>query len=99
MKYFFSLFSSYVIGTVNQSDVTSLNLHKNFKWVLCVNHTEPVKNYLYRYLLRRLVDHEIKYLDLDSNFLNSAKLLNSPPSKIKTSILLGNLSMILGIFL
>jgi neuron navigator 2 len=61
MKYFFSLFSSYVIGTVNQSDVTSLNLHKNFKWVLCVNHTEPVKNYLYRYLVRRLVDHEIKY--------------------------------------
>lgn len=52
---------SYVIGTVNQSDVTSLNLHQNFKWVLCVNHTEPIKNYLYRYLIRRLVDHEIKY--------------------------------------
>ena len=60
---------SYVIGTINQSDVTSLNLPQNFKWVLCVNHTEPVKNYLNRVLTRRLIDHEIKFqmrsLDLE----------------------------------
>ena len=51
---------SYVIGTVNQSNVTALNLHHQFKWVLCVNHTEPVKNYLSRYLERRLIDYESK---------------------------------------
>jgi hypothetical protein len=52
--------SSYIIGTINQSNVTSLNLHQNFKWVLCVNHTEPVKNYLIRLLERRLVDYEMR---------------------------------------
>lgn len=46
----------YIIGTVNQSNVTALNLHPNFKWVLFVNHTEPVKNYLTRSLERRLID-------------------------------------------
>ncbi len=52
---------SYVIVTVNQSDVTSLNLHQNFKWILCANHAEPVKYYLERFLVRRLIDYEIKY--------------------------------------
>lgn len=60
---------SYVIVTVNQSDVTSLNLHQNFKWILCANHAEPVKYYLERFLVRRLIDYEIKYqirnLDLE----------------------------------
>jgi len=49
-----------VIGTINQSDVSSLNLHTCFKWVLCANHTEPVNNYLHRFLQRRLVDFETK---------------------------------------
>ena len=53
--------SSYVIGTVNQSNVSSLNLHQNFKWVLLVNHAEPVKSYLNRFLERRLIDHQTKY--------------------------------------
>ena len=52
---------SFVIGTINQSDVASLNLHQNFKWILCLNHTEPVKSYLSRYLNRRLIDYECKY--------------------------------------
>lgn len=51
---------SYIIGTINQSNVTALNLHQNFKWVLCVNHTEPVKNFLTRYLERRLIDQETR---------------------------------------
>lgn len=46
---------------MNQSNAGSLNLHPNFKWVLCANHTEPVKNYLNRYLERRLVDYETRY--------------------------------------
>ncbi len=37
-------------------------MHHKFKWVLCVNHTEPVKNYLNRYHERRLVDFETKLL-------------------------------------
>ncbi|CAF0722042.1 unnamed protein product [Brachionus calyciflorus] len=50
----------YIIGTINQPNVTALNLHPNFKWVLFVNHTEPVKNYLTRTLERRLVDQMTK---------------------------------------
>lgn len=50
----------FIIGTLNQSNVTALNLHQNFKWVLCVNHTEPVKNYLTRFLERRLIDQETR---------------------------------------
>ena len=49
-----------MIGTINQSDVSSLNLHHSFKWVLCVNHTEPVRSYLSRFLQRRLIDFETK---------------------------------------
>ncbi len=53
--------------------MTSLNLHQNFKWVLCVNHTEPVKSFLRRSLQRRFIDHEVKYQvrcqDLE-NFIN-----------------------------
>jgi len=52
---------SFVIGTINQSDVASLNLHQNFKWILCLNHTEPVKSFLSRFLNRRLIDYECKY--------------------------------------
>ena len=51
---------AYVIGTINQSNVASLNLHQSFKWILCLNHTEPVKSFLNRYLNRRLIDHEVK---------------------------------------
>jgi len=33
---------------------TNLQLHHNFRWVLCANHMEPVLGLLGRYLRRRL---------------------------------------------
>ncbi len=38
---------------------TNLQLHHNFRWVLCANHMEPVKGFLGRYLSRKLVESEI----------------------------------------
>uniref|UniRef100_A0A671VLC6 Neuron navigator 3 n=1 Tax=Sparus aurata TaxID=8175 RepID=A0A671VLC6_SPAAU len=51
----------YVIGTMNQGVSTSpnLELHHNFRWVLCTNHTEPVKGFLGRFLRRKLIETEI----------------------------------------
>ncbi|KAI1882022.1 hypothetical protein AGOR_G00246420 [Albula goreensis] len=51
----------YVIGTMNQgvSSSPNLELHHNFRWVLCANHTEPVKGFLGRYLRRKLIETEI----------------------------------------
>ncbi|KAM9771424.1 neuron navigator 3 isoform X14 [Syngnathus typhle] len=51
----------YVIGTMNQgvSSSPNLELHHNFRWVLCTNHTEPVKGFLGRYLRRKLIETEI----------------------------------------
>ncbi|XP_077527536.1 uncharacterized protein LOC144138901 isoform X2 [Haemaphysalis longicornis] len=51
----------YIIGTMNQAtcSTTNLQLHHNFRWVLCANHMEPVKGFLGRYLRRRLVEEEI----------------------------------------
>ncbi|GCB62278.1 hypothetical protein scyTo_0004223 [Scyliorhinus torazame] len=51
----------YVIGTMNQavSSSANLELHHNFRWVLCTNHTEPVKGFLGRYLRRKLIESEI----------------------------------------
>ncbi|KAG5846116.1 hypothetical protein ANANG_G00146340 [Anguilla anguilla] len=51
----------YVIGTMNQAASSSANLelHHNFRWVLCANHTEPVKGFLGRFLRRKLVETEI----------------------------------------
>ncbi|XP_028809842.1 neuron navigator 3 isoform X3 [Denticeps clupeoides] len=51
----------YVIGTMNQgvSSSPNLELHHNFRWVLCANHTEPVKGFLGRYLRRKLIEVEI----------------------------------------
>ncbi|KAJ8381418.1 hypothetical protein SKAU_G00021960 [Synaphobranchus kaupii] len=51
----------YVIGTMNQAASSSANLelHHNFRWVLCANHTEPVKGFLGRFLRRKLVEMEI----------------------------------------
>ncbi|XP_057710356.1 neuron navigator 3 isoform X4 [Corythoichthys intestinalis] len=51
----------YVIGTMNQgvSSSPNLELHHNFRWVLCTNHTEPVKGFLGRYLRRKLIEMEI----------------------------------------
>uniref|UniRef100_A0A8C7HMV5 Neuron navigator 2 n=1 Tax=Oncorhynchus kisutch TaxID=8019 RepID=A0A8C7HMV5_ONCKI len=51
----------YIIGTMNQATSTTpnLQLHHNFKWVLCANHTEPVKGFLGRFLRRRLMETEI----------------------------------------
>ncbi|XP_076324022.1 neuron navigator 3-like isoform X3 [Tachypleus tridentatus] len=52
----------YIIGTMNQAtcSTTNLQLHHNFRWVLCANHMEPVKGFLGRYLRRKLVEHEIQ---------------------------------------
>ncbi|KAM4883287.1 neuron navigator 3 [Thomomys bottae] len=52
----------YIIGTMNQgvSSSPNLELHHNFRWVLCTNHTEPVKGFLERYLRRKLVEVEIE---------------------------------------
>ncbi|KAI1889580.1 hypothetical protein AGOR_G00164380 [Albula goreensis] len=50
----------YIIGTMNQatSSTPNLQLHHNFRWVLCANHTEPVKGFLGRFLRRKLVETE-----------------------------------------
>ncbi|XP_072257504.1 neuron navigator 3 isoform X4 [Pyxicephalus adspersus] len=52
----------YIIGTMNQSISSSpnLELHHNFRWVLCANHTDPVKGFLGRYLRRKLIEREIE---------------------------------------
>ncbi|XP_074683274.1 neuron navigator 3 isoform X6 [Strix aluco] len=52
----------YIIGTMNQgvSASPNLELHHNFRWVLCANHTEPVKGFLGRYLRRKLIETEIE---------------------------------------
>ncbi|XP_032894571.1 neuron navigator 2 isoform X5 [Amblyraja radiata] len=51
----------YIIGSMNQatSSTPNLQLHHNFRWVLCANHTEPVKGFLGRYLRRKLIETEI----------------------------------------
>ncbi|XP_069831650.1 neuron navigator 3 isoform X3 [Dendropsophus ebraccatus] len=51
----------YIIGTMNQSILSSpnLELHHNFRWVLCANHMDPVKGFLGRYLRRKLIEIEI----------------------------------------
>ncbi|XP_072519022.1 neuron navigator 2 isoform X2 [Salminus brasiliensis] len=51
----------YIIGTMNQAtpSVPNLQLHHNFRWVLCANHTEPVKGFLGRFLRRKLLETEI----------------------------------------
>ncbi|KAK3535288.1 hypothetical protein QTP70_007433 [Hemibagrus guttatus] len=52
----------YIIGTMNQtssSTSTNLQLHHNFRWLLCANHTEPVKGFLGRFLRRKLLETEI----------------------------------------
>ncbi|XP_030614873.1 neuron navigator 2 [Archocentrus centrarchus] len=53
--------SPYIIGTMSQatSSAPNLQLHHNFRWVLCVNHMEPVKGFLGRYLRRKLIEMEI----------------------------------------
>ncbi|KAJ8248931.1 hypothetical protein GJAV_G00229310 [Gymnothorax javanicus] len=50
-----------IIGTMNQttSSTPNLQLHHNFRWVLCANHTEPVKGFLGRFLRRKLIETEI----------------------------------------
>uniref|UniRef100_A0A8D2LNC4 Neuron navigator 3 n=1 Tax=Varanus komodoensis TaxID=61221 RepID=A0A8D2LNC4_VARKO len=52
----------YIIGTMNQgvSSSPNLELHQNFRWVLCANHTEPIKGFLSRYLRRKLIETEIE---------------------------------------
>jgi hypothetical protein len=50
--------SPYIIGTMNQAtcSTTNLQLHHNFRWVLCANHMEPVQGFLGRYLRRRMAE-------------------------------------------
>ncbi|XP_043944008.1 neuron navigator 3 isoform X1 [Protopterus annectens] len=52
----------YIIGTMNQavSSSPNLELHHNFRWVLCANHTEPVKGFLGRYLRRKIIENELE---------------------------------------
>ncbi|XP_030069878.1 neuron navigator 3 isoform X2 [Microcaecilia unicolor] len=52
----------YIIGIMTQgvSSSPNLELHHNFRWVLCANHTEPVKGFLGRYLRRKLIETEIE---------------------------------------
>uniref|UniRef100_W5L0I1 Neuron navigator 2 n=1 Tax=Astyanax mexicanus TaxID=7994 RepID=W5L0I1_ASTMX len=51
----------YIIGTMNQTtpSTPNLQLHHNFRWVLCANHTEPVSGFLGRFLRRKLLETEI----------------------------------------
>ncbi|KAK3763274.1 hypothetical protein RRG08_021097 [Elysia crispata] len=51
----------YIIGTMSQSScsTTNLQLHHNFRFVLCANHME-VKGFLGRFLRRKLVEAEIR---------------------------------------
>ncbi|XP_035989598.1 neuron navigator 3 isoform X12 [Fundulus heteroclitus] len=60
----------YVIGTMSQgvSSSPNLELHHNFRWVLCTNHTEPVKGFLGRFLRRKLIETEID-MNMRSNDL------------------------------
>ncbi|KAE8747145.1 hypothetical protein FOCC_FOCC006143 [Frankliniella occidentalis] len=52
----------YIIGTMNQAtcSTTNLQLHHNFRWILCANHMEPVKGFLGRYLRRKLLETEAR---------------------------------------
>lgn len=84
-----------MIGTINQSNVTALNLHPNFKWILCVNHTEPVKNYLNRYLERRLIDYEAKLI---SSHQQTGGLLNSPEQHQQLMLIEQNLKDMKAVF-
>ncbi|XP_076674317.1 sickie isoform X3 [Andrena cerasifolii] len=51
-----------IIGTMSQAtcSTTNLQLHHNFRWVLCANHMEPVKGFLGRYLRRKLLEQELR---------------------------------------
>ncbi|KAF7707641.1 hypothetical protein HF521_018859 [Silurus meridionalis] len=53
----------YIICTINQTSSTTstpdLQLHHNFRWLLCANHAEPVKGFLGRFLQRKLLETEI----------------------------------------
>ncbi|XP_042615492.1 neuron navigator 2-like isoform X1 [Cyprinus carpio] len=51
----------YIIGTMSQatSSAPNLQLHHNFRWVLCANHMEPIKGFLCRFLRRKLIETEI----------------------------------------
>ncbi|CAN0429420.1 unnamed protein product [Lampetra planeri] len=52
----------YIIGTMNQATTSTpnLQLHHNFRWVLCANHVEPVNGFLGRFLRRKLIETEIQ---------------------------------------
>lgn len=80
-------FSPYIIGTMSQTSnaTTNLQLHHNFRWVLCANHMEPVKGFLGRYLRRRLVSSEVKDNTLN-NDLSKVRLFLVPVSQLKLGV-------------
>jgi len=46
--------------TTSTCSPTNLQLHHNFRWVLCANHMEPVHGFLARFLRRRFADAEVR---------------------------------------
>ncbi|XP_054270358.1 protein sickie isoform X2 [Macrosteles quadrilineatus] len=67
----------YIIGTMNQATcaTTNLQLHHNFRWVLCANHMEPVRGLLGRCLARRLVEAECRAGTRDSDLVRVVEWL------------------------
>ncbi|XP_043276440.1 protein sickie isoform X2 [Venturia canescens] len=51
-----------IIGTMSQAtcSTTNLQLHHNFRWVLCRKDMEPVKGFLGRYLRRKLLEQQLR---------------------------------------
>lgn len=62
--------SPIIIGTMASSAAASLQLHHDFKWVLCATHVEPVKGLLGRILRRKLIEHEVKAQARDGALAN-----------------------------
>ena len=48
------------MNQTGSTSTTNLQLHHNFRWVLCANHTEPVHGFLGRFLRRRLIAQELR---------------------------------------
>lgn len=47
---------------------TNLQLHHNFRWILCANHMEPVQGFLRRYLRRHMIQAAVQH-SIDCNQL------------------------------
>ncbi|GAB6029448.1 neuron navigator [Chamberlinius hualienensis] len=62
----------YIIGTMNHGtcSTTNLQLHHNFRWVLCHTHMEPVIGFLGRYLRRKLIEMEVTTNERNEDLVN-----------------------------